>query len=249
MNNVFYQISKTNASTSFGLVKKLRCVLLIALSLVFFGSCSSSQNHTTKIAVCASSYSVLTQIKEEYRIKTGREVELIQGASGRLTTQIIQGAPYDIFISADLSFGEIIKNKLGLPNKVEVLTKNQLALWKKSDKAPQTIALANPKIAPFGRIANNELGLLNIEVKEVFGESISQVNHYILSQSVDWAYTSYPSIKNNPDLKGTLMIVKTAPILEQEIICLNKDKETIAFFEYLFSEKSQQIFLQNGFIE
>ena len=212
-------------------------------------SCYSNKKQTTKVAVCASSYLVLDEIKKLYETKTGNEIELIQGASGRLTTQIIQGAPYDIFISADLSFSKLVQEKLELKNYPKVLTKNQLALWKKSDETPLTVALANPKTAPFGRLAKKELGLLNINVQEVFGESISQVNHYILSESVDWAYTSYSSIRNNPKLRGTLTLVSGSPVLNQGVICLSEDEQTQLFFTFLFSKESKGVFTKHGYLE
>ncbi len=218
------------------------------LGLLFLFACQAPKNNT-RVAVCASSYTSLSEVAKEYQKETGERIELIQGSSGRLTTQIIQKAPYDIFISADTLFGVKVKSKLGISNKVTVLTKSQLALWKQSKKTPQTIALANAKIAPFGKLAEKEVRKLNKNLEQIIGESVAQVNHYILTQSVDWAYTSYPSIKNHSQLKGSLEIVKTALPLSQGIICLNNEQKTKMFYDYLFSEKAQAIFHQNGFVQ
>ena len=78
------------------------------LMVVFWLITSPAFAQTLKVAVAANLQSVIKVLRDDYKKKTGIDIEPIVGSSGNLTTQIKNGAPYDLFLSADMSFPEAL---------------------------------------------------------------------------------------------------------------------------------------------
>jgi molybdate transport system substrate-binding protein len=140
------------------------------------------------------------------------------GASGNLVAQIAQGAPYDVFLSADLEFPrKLVATGAADGPSLVTFAVGQLVLWTlRSDLALTSIetvvrnpavariALANPRAAPYGRAAEEALAKLGLEAiarpKLVFGENISQTAQYVASGNVDAGFVALSLIRA-PKLK------------------------------------------------
>jgi len=244
---------------------------LIALLLLIFSSgCEDAQPKNITIA-CASNVQfameeICTEFQKEYSISTS----MIVTSSGKLTAQIIEGAPYDIFISADMKFPlEVFKKGFALA-KPKRYAYGQLALVSVKqnisanlhdldDPRIKHIAIANPKTAPYGKAAEEVLMYYGyyekLKDKLVYGESISQTNQFISTGAAEIGFTSYssiPAFKNKDITFFSEFEEGSYSDIEQGIVQIkqaNKDpKEAEQFYLFLFSDKAKEILKEYGYI-
>jgi molybdate transport system substrate-binding protein len=246
-------------------MKKL-LILFIVLVLPFAGI---AQN--LRIAVAANAQFVAKVLAEEFRKQSGIETELIVSSSGKLTAQIEQGAPFDIFLSADMKYPQELDTKQLTTEKPKVYAYGTLVIWAKNginlkggiralnNILVDKIAIANAKLAPYGEAAEQAMKRSHLfdqlRPKLVYGESIAQVNQYLLSGAVDAAFTAKsvvldPAQKNNQNWvevnKGLY-----SPIAQGVVLLKSSSGANLAqaknFYEFLFSAKAKQIFKNYGY--
>ena len=154
-------------------MKGTNCYLFWILVVLMLGCSGNARDHLT-IAAAANMQFALEEIVVEFERQTSIKTQLTTSSSGKLTAQIREGAPYDIFVSADMKYPEEIE-RLGLAlSPPKVYARGQLALWS-SHKDWEVnlgkiselnhIAIANPKIAPYGKAAIQTLERLQILTK------------------------------------------------------------------------------------
>jgi molybdate transport system substrate-binding protein len=182
-----------------------------------------------RIAAASDLQTVLPKITEKFEKVTGNKVTITYGASGTLFAQIKNGAPFDVFLSADIDYPQtLIRANLADPNLVVRYANGKLVLWVKNELTQQAkrdgiailqsnlvhkIAMANPQHAPYGRAARTILehsGMLaSVQDKIVLGENISQAAQFATSGNVDAAFLSQSSTLL-PQLmeKGTVVELK-----------------------------------------
>lgn len=187
------------------------------ISLFLFGllggliSCSSADNTSTiRVACAASLQPVFEALKIDFEQHHPYKLELISNASGNLFTQIMQGAPYHLFFSADMDYPQQLY-LCNLARKPFRYAKGQLVLVYNGDKnysnlvevltaePLQKIALADTALAPYGRAAKlalMEAGLWStLKEQIVYAESIGQVNQYLKTNAVDAGFTSKTAVQ------------------------------------------------------
>lgn len=245
-------------------MKKLLLVLCLIYVLPF-----TINAQKLRIAVAANAQFVSEALVKEFKQQTGTEPELIIGSSGKFTAQIEQGAPFDVFMSADMKYPEDLYTKQLTTAKPQVYAYGTLVLWSNSPaklsvndltKADvKKIAVANPALAPYGEATIQALQKLKLytqlQPKFVFGESIAQVNQYLLTGAVDAAFTAKsvvldPAQKN----KGSYTEVDSKlykPIAQGVVILKSSTGENLQqakkFYQFLFSAKAKQIFKAYGY--
>lgn len=240
----------------------------MGLLLLLLNSCSSTaKKERIRIAAAASTQYVLEALIEAYTTKEKVEIESVISSSGKLTAQIEYGAPVDIFISADTLYPNYLFGK-GLGAEPPVLyAYGQLVLWTfgdcdlsnglsiLTDAKIQTIALADPKTAPYGRLSEAYLKqkklYKRLEKKLILAESIGQVNQYIHTQAVDIGFTA-KSVLMAPKLKGKgqFLELKNAQ-LAQSMLLLKKGKNSktvVNFYQFLQSSEAQKIFEEYAYV-
>lgn len=222
-----------------------------------------------RVAAAANLQSVITVLQKDFKQRSGIQIEPIIGSSGKLVAQIKNGAPFDVFLSADMSFpnaldkdgfalqkpviyayGSLIicsSKNIGLENWPRTLLTNRV----------KKIAIANPSIAPYGLAAEQALqhkGILgNIQKKLVYGESISQVSTYITTGSVEVGFTTQALIKdpaNKIKLHWRLIDPKLYSPIEQGMVVLKNSRNKARaqkFFNYLKSAPAKKILIQHGY--
>ena len=222
-----------------------------------------------RVAVAANAQFVMEQLKTEFQKKTGVAVESIVNSSGKLTTQIQQGAPYDVFLSADMDYPQTLY-KAGLTTAAPVVyAYGSLVLWTTgdmplsadlkalTDPSVRHIAIANPATAPYGEAAVSVLTqrklLETVKPKLVYGESVAQVNQYILSGAAEVGFTA-KSVVLDPTLtkRGRWIDLPTsgyAPIAQGVVILKRTDQVKAAqqFLAFLRSPTAQRILQQFGY--
>ncbi|MDB4903988.1 MAG: molybdate transport system substrate-binding protein [Mucilaginibacter sp.] len=222
-----------------------------------------------KVAASANLQSIIKVLGKDFKQKTGITIEPIVGSSGNLTTQMKNGAPYDVFLSADMSFPETLFKEGFSTKKPVVYTLGSLIICSNQDIGFENwdrllmtdrikkIAVANPTIAPYGKAAEEALkgkGILNdIKSKIVYGESISQINTYINTGVVDLGFTTQALVKdpaNKTKLYWKVIDPKTYAPIEQGIILLKHadgNSDAMKFYQYILSPAAKAIFNNYGY--
>jgi molybdate transport system substrate-binding protein len=241
---------------------------IVLLSCLLISASSFAQN--LKVAAAANLQTVIKVLGADFTKKTGVSVDAIVGSSGNLTTQITNGAPYDVFLSADMEFPQKLFAAGFALKKPVVYASGSLVIcstrdmefdnWERMLLTPaiQKIAIANPAIAPYGKAAMEALNLKGIapEIKSkiVQGESIAQVNTYITTGTVDVGFTTQALIK---DAEGKVTLYWKAidpkdysPILQGIVILKHGEGNAAAekFYQYILSADAKKIFKEYGYI-
>jgi len=188
-------------------------------------------------------------------------VEFIFGASGALVQQIRNGAPYDVYLSANERFvKELADSGLLLKDTVQVYAQGRLGLWSKSGRirslqdlaspAVRHIAIANPTHAPYGAAAKAALenqGLwTKLEPKIVYGENVEQTFQYAASGNAEAAIISWTLVFN----KGGIQVSATLhPVISQSggVIAASRNREAARkFMQFLAGKDGKAILSQFG---
>jgi molybdate transport system substrate-binding protein len=247
----------------------LRRAFLICCCLGLLGACQSPPR--LRVAVAANAQYVARALKQEFEKQTGVELELVVNSSGNITAQIEQGAPYDVFLSADTRYARTLFQKgltLGEPRvygygKLILWTTQPLDLSQSLASLLATgqgkIAVANPKSAPYGAAALQALAYYGLQqaVQErlVLGESVAQVNQYILAGTVELGFTAQ-SVVLEPSLQGKGQWREVdprayAPIAQSAVLlrtsAARQAKAARQFYEFLYSRQGQSIFRRYGY--
>ena len=196
------------------------------------------------------------------------QIKTVSGSSGMLTAQIENGAPFDIFLSADMEYPQAIHEKGLAAQAPKIYVYGTLVLWTLgdfdlsrgvevlTDPAITHVAIANPETAPYGRQAVNVLKFYNlypdISPKLVYGESISQVNPFITEQAADIGFTA-ASVVLAPGVrdKGKWVEVDSKsyrPIAQGVVLLKDRAASSRAFYDFISSEKAGVIFKKYGYI-
>ena len=216
------------------------------------------------IAVAAAS-DLQFAIKElivEYEKQTGHHVKLSLGSSGNFYAQLQQGAPFDLYFSADIGYPKKLEEAgLTVPGSLYRYAVGRVVLWapKQSpvevskgltvlrDAAVRKIAIANPKHAPYGRaaVAAMEQSQVYAEVKDrlVLGENISQAAQFIESGACDVGIIAL-SLAMAPVMKSAgsywLIPAEAHPPLEQGAVIMKQSKQQDAARHFLQSMQRPQ---------
>lgn len=221
------------------------------------------------IATSANMQYAMKALGEYYRDSTGIDCQLIVGSSGKLSAQIREGAPFDLFVAANMKYPAEIE-RLGLAvEPPKTYAYGTLVLWTvQEDMTPSLeilrtgsvthIALANPKTAPYGEAAIEVLqrfGLLeSVNHKLVYGESISQTNQFILSGAAELGFTSL-SVVLSPQMQERGNWIPLGQELykpiKQGVVLLKrktgKGETAKQFYDFLFSHKAAEILKKFGY--
>lgn len=236
-----------------------------------FASGIPAQSQPLRVAVAANAQFVIKALQADFKKKTGIETEIIIGSSGKLSAQIKNGAPYDLFLSADMTFPDnlfkegfaLTRPKVYASGSLIVCSTSDLELknWRNllKDKKIKKIALANPVLAPYGKAAEETLrhyGLWNqVGSKIVFGESIAQVNTYITTGVVNLGFTTEALIYENPGknlLKWVRVDHHVYKKIEQGMVVLSYSRKgnytkALKFYNYLSSPAAKIVLKHNGY--
>jgi molybdate transport system substrate-binding protein len=201
----------------------------------------------------------------------GATVKVSTGASGNFFAQIRNGAPFEVFVSADMDFPQkLIEAKLADPATLSHYIDGRLALWTTNPKVDLSkgfgvlatpivhkIAIANPDLAPYGRAAKAvlEKERLADKVKDklVVGENISQTLQFVQTGNADAGFVAFSLLKA-PSLKGVgryeLLPDGSYPAIAQGAVVTQKGAANplaAAYVTFLTSPAAQKIFADYGY--
>jgi molybdate transport system substrate-binding protein len=244
---------------------------LLKLALTSFAFASALAAQTITVAAAANMKYAVTDIAKEFSKDTGIDVKIITGASGKLTQQIMSGAPYDAFLSADVEYPAKLAQGGYTTTPSQVYAYGTLILWSTTgadlskgvavvaDPSVKKIALANPKTAPYGIEAINAMKYAKVTDaatgKIITAESISQVGAYVTTKAVDVGFMA-KSIVLAPEMKNVGKWVevddKAYNTIDQAMVGLKNGspENQIAakkFLRYMGSPKAITILIANGY--
>ncbi|WP_045225955.1 molybdate ABC transporter substrate-binding protein [Methyloterricola oryzae] len=241
--------------------------LLLACPLLF-----ATAVHAEKITIAAASDlkfamdEIVTKFKKEH---PGNEVEVAYGSSGNFNTQIQQGAPFDLFFSADIAFPQNLVKEGLAASEVKPYAIGRIVLWSATlDASKMTlknltdpkitrVAIANPKHAPYGKRAEEALrasGLWQkVEPKLVFGETIVQAAQFVQTGNAQVGIIAL-SLVSNPELssKGGYWLIPEnlhEPLEQGFVITKRAEGNALAktFADYMGSKPVRAVMTKYGF--
>lgn len=241
-------------------------------SLLLFASTFAGAQEIT-VAAAADMSAALPELVNAYTKKTSQSVKLSFGASGNLTNQIRNGAPFDIFFSADEQYPQqLITDGLATKDTLYRYAVGRLVLWVPNDSpldlsklgiqalldpSVKKIAIGNPQTAPYGRAA--EAALRHFQIYDqissrlVIGENISQAAQFVESGNaqaglIALSHALAPAMKN----KGRYWTIPldAYPTLNQAAVVLSKSKQPEAarkFLDFIRSPEANALMTTYGF--
>jgi molybdate transport system substrate-binding protein len=248
----------------------------LACSFVFFGllmNASQTVADELKVAVASNFYPTMKLIAKRFELITAdslgqqHKVILIPGSSGKHYTQIINGAPFDVFFSADLDRARLLEQEgRAITGMRFTYALGKLILWSSIDnyvdskgevlnkKDFRHLAIANPKIAPYGKSAEEALRSLklwtNLKDRLVQGENIAQTFQFISSGNAKLGFVAYSQImKPGLSIGGSFWEVPQSiykPI-EQQAVLLKDSYIGREFLSFVKSDESLSIIYESGY--
>ena len=234
-----------------GYARKMSALALVGgLFALFIATAARAEEFT--LAVASNFATPMQAIAAKFEARTGHKVNLASGSSGKLFAQIRHGAPFDAFFSADqVKPSRLVALDLAKGSTLFTYANGTLVLWSShadlvdgqgsvlNTGRYKKLAIANPRLAPYGIAAVEALQSLGIEqssrARRVQGENISQTYQFVATGNADLGLVALSQLMRNGRLsKGSAWIVPQSlyrPI-RQDAVILNRGVDSPALAEF-----------------
>ena len=249
------------------IVRAPRFALAGLLGLFAIGS---AQADDVQVAVAANFSAPIQAIATQFEKDTGHRLISSFGATGQFYTQIKNGAPFEVFLAADESTPRKLENEGGtVKGSRFTYAVGTLALWSAkndyvdgsgavlSDNHFQHLAIANPKVAPYGLAATQVLARLGltdaVKAKRVEGQNITQAYQFVSSGNAELGFVALSQIYQDGKLSsGSAWIVppELHDPIRQDAVLLDKGQDNpaaIALIDYLKGPRAAAIIKSYGY--
>lgn len=226
---------------------------MLLLAAVLPGEFCTAQSIT--VAAAADLQFAMQEVAAGFQKATGKEVKLIYGSSGNFFQQIQNGAPFDMFFSANLDYAKKLESSgLTTPGSYYQYARGKIVVWVPNDSKiniasglkslldplVKKIAVANPQHAPYGQAAvaamQSEGVYGKVKDKLVIGENISQAASFVVSGVADVGVVAL-SLALSPNMKDkgryTEIPAFEYPPIEQACVILNSSKDQATAKQFL----------------
>lgn len=222
-----------------------------------------------KIAVAANFAVPLGRISEAFSKETGHKLVVSSGATGKFYSQIREGAPFEILLSADQEHPKkLVAENLAVAGSQFTYAIGKLALWSSKDDFVDSkgevlksnsfkhLAIANPKLAPYGAAAQEVLenkGLWkSIKPKLVYGENIAQTHQFVSTGNAELGFVAFSQIQSAKGIKGSYWLIPQTlytPIKQDAVLLAKGRSNPVAkqFLEFLKSKTAKSIISEFGY--
>lgn len=256
----------------------LASAVLVTLALSSAG-CSKAEggtgdharrNEPLRIAAAADLALAFGELETEFEKSTGKPVEISYGSTGLLAKQIAEGAPFDIFAAANISFVDDVVKAGACDGSTKALyARGRIVVWAKdasllpkdvrdlADAKYAKVSIANPEHAPYGRAAQQALAKVGVwpalEARTVHGENVQQALVYARTGNADAAVVAL-SLAVSSD--GAYLPIDPAlhePLDQALVVCHGgtrraKTNEAHAFVDFVGSEHGRAVMRKYGFL-
>ena len=234
----------------------LRSLAIALAILIAQPACTETLN----IAVASNFKATLEKLITSQDFKFDHELKISSGSTGSLYAQIINGAPYDIFLAAD-SHRPVLLEASGLviPGSRKTYAIGQLALWVPGTSPVNeaslslfsgNLAIANPQTAPYGLAAQHLIKELNIvEPRIVTGENIAQTYQFVHTGNAQAGLVSLSQIVSQGIDPPSYWLVpqRYHQVIEQQMVMLEASPASADFASYLISRPARNIIAASGY--
>jgi len=241
----------------------------IVLPLLILATLAARAQAIT-VAAAADLQYALDEIASTYRkAHPGQELAVVYGSSGKLETQIRQGAPFDIFFSADISIPQALARDGFAGSSVLPYATGRLVIWSGSKDVSKwtladlvgssatKVAIANPQHAPYGKRAEEALRKVGVwekvQPKLVYGENISQTLQFAQTGAADVGLVAQSLVLGlDPAKRGSWVLVPDSlhsPLVQGWVLTARaaKNDTAKAFANFVASPAGKQILGKYGF--
>ena len=248
-------------------VYMLRAGIAALFSVFLFTTCSDTSVETVYIGTASNMFPAMQELASAFEEQSGVNVEIVSGSSGKLSAQIEQGHPIDVFVSADMQYPMHLYRSAHADEKPKIYAYGELviiavpgvepAFETMLTEAVHQIALANPRSAPYGIAAMTALrnaGVADsIQHKLVYGQSISHATHFVDARAADIGVTAKSLVaapgaqnRNWAPVPESLY----TPLAQGVLLVSHDDKDdenARAFFDFMTSDAARSILEQHGY--
>jgi len=254
------------------MVDRMRRYVVSGLGLVFLLHAGWLRAQDVSVAAAADLQFAMQEIAARFEKETGKKVAVSYGSSGNFFQQLQNGAPFDMFFSANLDYAKKLQEAgLSEPGSYYEYAQGKIVMWVRKDSkvdlgsglqslvAPSVskIAIANPQHAPYGRAAVEAMQKAGVyeKVKDklVLGENISQTASFVVSGSADVGIVAL-SLALSPNMKDQGHYVEVPAnsyrAIDQACVILksSKNKEAaLQFLAFIKSSATAEILRKYGF--
>ncbi|QOG12421.1 molybdate ABC transporter substrate-binding protein [Arcobacter sp. FWKO B] len=241
-------------------MKKIILFILLALSL-------NAQN--IQIYGATAMKLALEDLKNEFlKDKKDSDITLFIGSAGRGYAQLTNGMEFDMFFSADRTYAQAIYDDKKGSTKPITYAYGLLTLYSlneklltsdlssMNEKSVKKIAIANPKLAPYGKAAIEIIEKTSFadiaKSKLVLGDNVAQAAHFVDTGTVEIGMVPYALLKNNTNSKGVYVLLDDSlytPLEHCFVITKLGENKTLAkeFAEFVISAKGKEIIKSHGY--
>jgi molybdate transport system substrate-binding protein len=245
-------------------------LILVLLAALFAGSYARAQ--AVNVAAAADLKFAMAELAAQFEKASGAKLDVTYGSSGNFLTQIENGAPFDLFFSADSEYPKKLEAAgLAEPGTLREYAVGRIVIWSPSDneinaaidgwkrllaQRVKKIAIANPEHAPYGRAAVAAIKKAGIyeQVKDklIYGENISQAAEFVQSGNAQAGIVALslalsPAMKNGNRWE---IPADSYPPIKQAVIVLKASKNKDAsrrFLEFVGGPQGREILQRFGF--
>ena len=242
----------------------------VLLLLIACGSPRAASTPAEPLLVAAASdlQFAFTESGERVEAQTGQKARSTFGSTGNLTTQIENGAPFDILAAANVSFVDRLTGQgLTIPETQQLYAQGRIVLVVNRnaglqvatledllDPAITRIAIANPAHAPYGQAAREALQSAgvwaDVEDRLVLGENVSQTLQFVQTGDAPVGIVAL-SIADVPEVSGTLIPAELHEPINQALAVIStttNEEAARAFIEFVNSPTGRDIMKRHGFL-
>lgn len=245
----------------------LFCRIVLIMALLLVSAVTTAE--TIRIAVASNFIAPMKALIKEFESQTGHKVKASYGSSGKIFAQIQHGAPYDVFLSADQEKPKRLE-EMGLAIKGSRFTyaQGRLVLWSSQENAIgneqrlkagdfSRLAIANPKLAPYGLAASQVLKSLKLETatksKLIVGENISQAYQFVRSGNADLGFVALSQVMGSSENDGELNWIVPNSLydpISQDAVLIKTNHSNVGrlFLDFIGEKPAKAILTQFGYL-
>lgn len=243
----------------------------LPLLLFLVISPAASVAEEVRVAVAANFLATLNALATRFEQDSGHTAVVSSGSSGKLYAQIKNGAPFDVFFSADAMRPKLLEEEgLAVPGSRFTYAVGRLTLWHPGSAVIEGnersillrsdvryVAIANPKTAPYGAAAKEALQSLGVwervQDRLVRGENIGQTFHFVFSKNAQLGFVALSQVLG-PKVNGSgsrwdVPAHLYAPIRQQAVLLRSGRRQEVAraFLDYVKDLRSRNVIERSGY--